>query len=233
MSPQDRDSTPEQPEPEQSGQPERSKDTPSPIAYAEIGVIFTPIFETGETCLSDEFRLELARHTAANGVRWAVANNPSRPWEGNPTPFYSDTVEELHRYWINNFAGQTEYTDDDNKPTKYTKFTFIVVDDECIKSDPWEIIVACDAPDYGEADEEVKVKYFRMHFEDGSSYLNSLEHLTMTPSEAEDRTDDVLSGFPPACMMPLHNENGKWSGDLRPATREEGIKNKKRMLAQG
>ncbi|KAL8775454.1 MAG: hypothetical protein Q9194_003750 [Teloschistes cf. exilis] len=172
MSPQDRDSTPEQPEPEQSGQPERSKDTPSPIAYAEIGVIFTPIFETGETCLSDE-------------------------------------------------------------PTKYTKFTFIVVDDECIKSDPWEIIVACDAPDYGEADEEVKVKYFRMHFEDGSSYLNSLEHLTMTPSEAEDRTDDVLSGFPPACMMPLHNENGKWSGDLRPATREEGIKNKKRMLAQG
>lgn len=133
---------------------------------------------------------------------------------------------------MKNYAGQTEYSDEDNKPSKYTEFTFMVVDDQCINSDPWEIIVACDAPDYGEADDEVKVKYFRMPFKDGASYLNSLEYLTMTPSEAENRTDDILSGFPPACMMPLRDKNGNWSGELRPATREEGIRNKKRMLAQ-
>lgn len=101
-----------------------------------------------------------------------------------------------------------------------------------MRSDPWEIIVACDAPDYGEADDETKVKYFRMPFEDGASCLNALEHLTMTPSEAETHSDDVLTGFPPASMMPVRNENGEWLGDMRPATREEGIKNKRRMLAE-
>ncbi|KAL8634699.1 MAG: hypothetical protein Q9226_009451, partial [Calogaya cf. arnoldii] len=92
------------------------------------------------------------------------------------------------------------------KDGKYTKFTFIVLDDQCMRSDPWEIIVACDAPDYGEADDEIKLKYFRMPFEEGASCLNALEHLIMTPSEAESHSNYVLTGFPPACMVPVLDE---------------------------
>lgn len=79
---------------------------------------------------------------------------------------------------------------------------------------------------------KIKVKYFRIPFEDEVGYLDALEHLTITPSKVEDRTDNFLSGFPPVCMKPHRDENGNRSGELRPATREEGMKNKKRMLAQ-
>ncbi|KAL8909705.1 MAG: hypothetical protein Q9207_000014 [Kuettlingeria erythrocarpa] len=166
-------------------------------------VLFTPIFETGETELSEEVSNTLTpKHVA--GLRVLESRIHQR--------------EEIHG--------------DYNKDIKYTKFTFIVVDDQCLRSDPWEIIVACDAPDCGEADDETRVKYFRMPFEEGASCLNALEYLTMTPSEAATHSHDVLTGFPPVCMMPVRNEDGQWLGDMRPATREKGIKNKRRMLAE-
>lgn len=251
---------PEQ-EPQRSEQPqqtEHSQDTSSDSDDSVSDKVYTPIFETGETELfsgktelSEEvstppcwsasgnlltvrylqFIMEFTRHTRPNGVKWGIASNPSRSGEGSPTPFYHDTVEQIYEYWRANFIDDTLYKGTMNKPIRYTTFTFIVVDDRCIESDPWEIIVACDAPDYGEADGEMKVKYFRMPFKEAARCLNSLEYLTKTPSEAENRSNDVLSGFPPPCMMPVRDENGNFTGNLRFATREEAIKNKRRMLA--
>ncbi len=142
-------------------------------------------------------------------------------------------MEQIYEYWKAGFIHERNYKGFDDKTDDYTKFTFIVVDDQCMRSDPWEIIVACDAPDYGEADDETRVKSFCMPFEEGASCLSALEYLTMTPSEARTHSHDVLTGFPPACMMPVRDENGQWLGDMRPATREEGIRNKRRMLAEG
>lgn len=79
--------------------------------------------------------------------------------------------------------------------------------------------MACDAPDYSEADDETKVKYFRMPLEGEASCLNALEHSTMTRSEAETPSDNVLTGFPLVSMMPVRNKNGEWLGNMRPATR--------------
>ncbi|KAI4114209.1 MAG: hypothetical protein LQ338_008033, partial [Usnochroma carphineum] len=123
----------------------------SDSADSDAGVTFTPIFETGEAELSGD---ELTKSTYSNGVRWAIANNPSRPLEGNPTPFYRDTVEQVYDYWKAEFIEESNYKDTEGKKTEYTKFTFIVVDEQCLQSDPWEIIIACDAPDYGEAEDE-------------------------------------------------------------------------------
>ena len=128
--------------------------------------------------------------------------------------------------------GQNIYDKDTNrKRTKHTNFTFIVLDDKCMEADPWEMIVACDAPDYGEDDDQPRLKYFRMPLKEAASSLYALEYLTMTPSEVESRSETVLSCFPPATTVPICDESGDWSGYHRPATREQAITNRRRILA--
>lgn len=113
---------------------------------------------------------------------------------------------------------------------KYTNFTFIVVDDRCFQADPWELIIACDAPDYGEGDgEENKLKYFRMPLEQGASVLPALEQLTMTPSENQNPDGGVLSSFPPAIMVPVRGGNEESHG-MRLATPREARENRRRMI---
>ncbi|KAI4207645.1 MAG: hypothetical protein LQ346_000452 [Caloplaca aetnensis] len=136
----DSGASPEKPKPSDDHDNQDSKDQ-------DADVFFTPIFETGQTELSEDFKDELVKHTYPNNVRWGVVNNPSRPYEGNPTSFYGDTVEKVYEFWKAEFISEKNYKGDYSKDIEYTKFTFIVVDDECMRSDPWEIIVACDAPD--------------------------------------------------------------------------------------
>ncbi|KAL9611167.1 MAG: hypothetical protein Q9167_004189 [Letrouitia subvulpina] len=191
---------------------------------SEESITYTPIFETGTRELpQDVSTLELTKHTYPNGVRWVIANNPSRPLEGNPTPFYHDTIEQCYEYFKKEFRP----AEDSTLNGESTNFTFIVVDDSCLQSDPWEMIIACDAPDYGEGDEEEpKLKYFRMPLERAASVLPALEELTMTPSESQNPDGDVLSFFPPAIMVPVEGEKG----NMRLATPKEARENRRRMM---
>lgn len=43
----------------------------------------------------------------------------------------------------------------------------------------------CDAPDYNEADENIKLEQLRIPIEEVMPYLSVLAHLSTTPSEAE------------------------------------------------
>ncbi|KAL8869506.1 MAG: hypothetical protein Q9174_004224 [Haloplaca sp. 1 TL-2023] len=225
---------------------------------SDEGVAFTPIYQTGATNFMEagevgspsrfivlpygenitnrrvvQYTHQFIEHTAAHGVRWAIANYPPREAENNPTPFYRDTVERIYELWRAEIVDETLYKGGDHKAMKYTNFTFIVLDDKCMESDPWQLIVACDAPDYGEDDSQTRLKYFYMPLGEAASSLSALEYLTMPPSEVESRKETVLSFFPPATMMPVRDENGDCSEYHRPATREEAITNRRRMLARG
>ena len=73
-------------------------------------------------------------------------------------------------------------------------------------------ILCCDAPDYGEGHEEVKLKQLRMPIARGMEGLQLLETLVQTPSELERRAAWVLGMIPPGWDVEIHNERGERTG---------------------
>lgn len=55
-----------------------------------------------------------------------------------PTPFLTSTVEEVYEF----FKNHVRPADDDpqGKHHSFTYFTFLVIDDECVESEPWQIV---------------------------------------------------------------------------------------------
>lgn len=72
----------------------------------------------------------------------------------------------------------------------FSAFTFAVVDEECLRSEPQQLLICSDAPDFGEADDAIVLK--QTHFKATMAWGASvrLEELTMTPTEAELRAKD-------------------------------------------
>ena len=110
---------------------------------------------------------------------------------------------------------------------KFTRFVFLVVDTESVESDPWECILCCDAPDFGEADEEIKLKQIRMPLRDAIDYLVVLEQLVMTPSEVLEPYRWPLCMTPPATLM--ITEKDRTACEI--ATPAEARWNKRRGIA--
>lgn len=67
---------------------------------------------------------------------------------------------------------------------RFTNFTFIVIDELCVRSTPPICIVCCDAPDYDETAGDIELKALPLSIEGAMPLLCPLEQLDMTPCEA-------------------------------------------------
>ncbi|MCJ1250831.1 hypothetical protein MMC30_008059 [Trapelia coarctata] len=125
-----------------------------------------------------------------------------------PYPFLDCTVDQVYDIYKTHIRPTCDATG----RQLITSFTLLVIDEECVRSNPKQCILCCDSPDFEEADDEVKLKQLRMPIEKVIEYLCPLEMLTMTPSDVEYLSGEGLSVFPPAFVMPFDEE--------RPETRE-------------
>ncbi|KAL8647407.1 MAG: hypothetical protein Q9210_005578 [Variospora velana] len=109
---------------------------------------------------------------------------------------------------------------------RYSYFGFIVIDESCLVSEPWECIICCDAPDFGEATDEVTLKQVRMDFEDTATYLPALEELIITPDEFEDKDVDLSFEVVP----PPSTTFTETKGEYRLVSPAQARQNKRRAL---
>ncbi len=85
-------------------------------------------------------------------------------------------------------------------------FTFIVVDANSITSRPQKCIIFCDAPDFSEAEDEIKLKELRMPIEEGLQYLCALEQLNLTSSEIRKPDGWAMCTMSPPTLESVFNE---------------------------
>ena len=114
------------------------------------------------------------------------------------TAFNGSSVDEAYDF----FKLQLRSPDCYGTRTRFSYFTFLVVDEECLQTQPYTCVVCSDAPDFGEAEDEIKLKQIRMDFEDVAQYLPALEELILTPDEFCDKEEQLLFNImPPPTMM--------------------------------
>lgn len=110
-----------------------------------------------------------------------------------------------------------------------TNFVFVIIDEECIQSSPYQCLVCCDAPDHGETEEEIRLKQLRMPISEAMQYLFCLEQLSMTPSEVQSPNRKVHNVMPEPFLMPADEKRieGAFFNQVRLATAAEARANKK------
>ena len=74
------------------------------------------------------------------------------------TPFLGCTVDEVYEF----DKTRMRPLDHSTSLKHFMRFVFLAIDEECVTSTPRQCILCCDAPDYGEEDQEIKLKSFRM-----------------------------------------------------------------------
>jgi len=72
----------------------------------------------------------------------------------------------------------------------FSAFTFAVVDAECLRSDPQQLLICSDAPDFNETDDAIVLKQTRFKATMAWGASVRMEELTMTPTEAELRAKE-------------------------------------------
>ena len=143
-----------------------------------------------------------------------VSNSPDKAFdeimaqiqdEGpSPTPFLGCTIEEIYDF----FKAHLRPPDDSVALEHFTSFTFTVIDAECVLSHPQQCIICCDAPDFGEADDEIKLKQLRLPLQEWSHTVGGLELLRRTPSEIESQAPMVIATMPPPELVPIPDKPG-------------------------
>ena len=115
------------------------------------------------------------------------SNNPTNTLEEiqdniekkqRPHPFLSHTVEDIYAFFKDHIRPDMDYA---GPRAHFSSFTFLIVDEVCLDSDPWEAQVCCDAPDFGE-NGEVMSKTLRLPLEEAIYNLCALEMMSLTPS---------------------------------------------------
>ena len=123
----------------------------------------------------------------------------ANPGKEEPRPLINSTVDKVYDF----YSKHIRLPEDSTTPKPFTRFTFMVIDDECVKSDPQQCIVCCDAAEYGDLDDEVTLKMMRLPIKIAVWILTPLEQLTMTPSEALNSDSDALCSMPPFTVKQL------------------------------
>ena len=95
--------------------------------------------------------------------------------------FFNYTIEQVYDF----YKSHLKAADDSIGPQQFSAFTFVVVDQACLKSEPYECIICSDAPDFGEADDAIVLKQVRVPVRLAWRPIQRLEELTMTSSELE------------------------------------------------
>ena len=113
------------------------------------------------------------------------------------TPFKGCSVEEVYEF----FKRFLRSSGDSALGGPFTHFTFIVVDQACLTTKPLSCIVCCDAPDFAEAEDEIKLKSIRMDLDDATSWLPAFEELLLTPEEYDDNEEFITFDIMPPPTM--------------------------------
>lgn len=101
--------------------------------------------------------------------------------------FLNQTVSQVYDFYKSHLRPADNSTD---RP-HFTAFTFAVVDEECLRSEPQRLLICSDAPDFGEADDAIVLKQVRIEATIAFAFSLRLEDLTYTPKEAEIRNNDL------------------------------------------
>lgn len=139
-----------------------------------------------------------------------------------PTPFLGDTVLHVYRF----FRDILRQPEDSTTHHSFTHFTFLAVDEECVRPSGslripkipdgspyrtdsiYSILLCSDAPDFNESDAQPRLKKLRLPIAAALEHLDAVEELTMAPREVytavyEDPDADVVRLLPPAKMIPI------------------------------
>ena len=95
--------------------------------------------------------------------------------------FYGCTVEQVYNFYKRHL--QPPENSEAWENSCFSKYTFVAIDEECLEFKPYQCIIGSDAPDFGEAEDEIKLKTLRVDLEEIPDVLNGLEMLTRTPRE--------------------------------------------------
>lgn len=157
----------------------------------------------------------------SNDPNNALAEIKANLGRSRPTPFLGCTVDQVYEFYKKHLRPAEDYS---GPGMHFASFTFLVVDEECVRSKPWQCILCCDAPDFGER--ETTLKQLRLPIEEAVDHLCALEQLTFTVSSIGHPSGSTLSVMPPPTMMPLLDRPGLY----RPATAAEARENKTRAI---
>lgn len=132
--------------------------------------------------------------------------------------FVGFSIEDVYQFYKDHMQVIPSLDPWDNM--EFSSFTFIAVDEACMNASPWQCIVGCDAPDFGECDtSEIKLKQIRVDLSDLGRVVEHVETLYRTPKEvvALQTADDKeafrsLRQEPPAIyeLTGGPDEDGKW-----------------------
>ncbi|KAL8720602.1 MAG: hypothetical protein Q9225_002566 [Loekoesia sp. 1 TL-2023] len=121
-----------------------------------------------------------------------------------PMPFVGWTVKACYDFFCTRLLPIPSV----GRSYKFTDFTFLAIDADCVSAIPPEIIVGSDAADYGEEPEDPpKLKVIRQPIIEIMEALAALEVQTSTPSEVANRTKMVASIMPPPIVAAI-SKNG-------------------------
>lgn len=162
-------------------------------------------------------------HTDRDRVLDDIEADPGEEGPRNFTNSTADSVYDFYNKYIRSADGSTS-------KVSFTNFTFLIIDGECVKSDPQQCIVCCDAPDYDDPDDDnIRLTRMRVPIETAMWILTPLEQLTMTPSEALTFDGDALCSVPPFTVKQAASDE---SGDFILATPAEARAAKQRAIVQ-
>jgi hypothetical protein len=139
-----------------------------------------------------------------------TSNNPDRVLEDiensmgsrGPFPFLDCTIGQVYDFFKNHLRA----ADDSVGHEHFSYYTFIAIDEDCLQSNA-QCIICSDAPDFGESDDEIRLKSLRMPIESAMQYLCALEQLNITMSDLEKNEEEWgFSMMPLPTLVPVENE---------------------------
>jgi hypothetical protein len=141
--------------------------------------------------------------------------------ESNATasPFIGKSVVQVYEFFINHMRPPG---DGDEQDQQITYSTFIVVDEECLRTEPLQCVVCSDAPDFRET--KVRLKCLQISLEEAVDHVYRLEMMIMTPSEVG-QENNIVSVRPPAWLMDAGD------GCYRQATPKERVQNRRDAIS--
>lgn len=97
------------------------------------------------------------------------------------SPFLNWSPQEVYEWWQRHIQAPHH-----SKAGHWAYFNFIILDADTLpqhEDDQPQLLLCCDAPDVGEAENEIRLKTIRTHFEDALEHILTFEMLSMCPSE--------------------------------------------------
>lgn len=119
-------------------------------------------------------------------------------------PFIGFTPAQVYE-----FHKRIRPADDHTGPRKFTYFTFLAIDEQCVRADPMECLICCDAPDFGEDEYDINLKVLRVPFAILMKYLYALEQMAVTPSEVTSGEEFPLTSMPSPGLQVEDQTNGR------------------------